>query len=401
MGMMPGVVANWATMNDKALHQQVQASDRAGLVLALSKFLRLAVQIAVLGAGAFLVIRQELTGGAMIAGSILASRALAPVEQAIGAWKQVVGARAAHGRLRTHFEDTKLLRATGMPLPAPTGHLRVESVTFAYPGAKHATLKAVSFELQPGRALAIIGPSAAGKSASDRGVAAERRLRAPRRRRRACLGSRGIRPLCRLPAARRRAIRRDGTPEHRAAKRSPTRDGHRSRADGGRARDNPQVARGYETEIGEGGEILSAGQRQRIALARALLGNPRLLVLDEPNSNLDRDGEQALSNAIAAVKASRGSVVIVAHRPSVLAHVERILVLRNGQAEAFGPRNEVIRLISRPRAASSGSMVQPIDPEASAPIHTEGAGNVARRSRMASAERVQVKGWGAWLCSSR
>jgi ABC-type protease/lipase transport system fused ATPase/permease subunit len=113
MGMMPGVVANWATMNDKALHQQVQASDRAGLVLALSKFLRLAVQIAVLGAGAFLVIRQELTGGAMIAGSILASRALAPVEQAIGAWKQVVGARAAHGRLRTHFEDTKLLRATG------------------------------------------------------------------------------------------------------------------------------------------------------------------------------------------------------------------------------------------------------------------------------------------------
>jgi PrtD family type I secretion system ABC transporter len=353
MGMMPGVVASWLSMNDRALEQQVLASDRAGTVLALSKFLRLAVQIAVLGAGAFLVVRHELTPGAMIAGSILTSRALAPVEQAIGTWKQVIGARAAYGRLKAHFAERKFLRATGMPLPAPSGHLRVEGVTFAYPGTTRTALKAVSCELLPGEALAVVGPSAAGKSTLARLLI-------------------GVWPpnagAVRLDGADVHTWDREdfgryvgylpqdvelfaGTVRENIARLGDARPAaiHQAAQMAGVYEMILQLPRGYDTEIGEGGAILSGGQRQRIALARALLGPPRFLVLDEPNSNLDGSGEEALSNAIAAVKAAGGTVVIIAHRPSMLAHVDKILLLRNGQVEAFGMREEVMKLISRPR----------------------------------------------------
>jgi PrtD family type I secretion system ABC transporter len=352
MGMMPGVVASWITANGRALDQQMAASNRAGRVLALSKFLRLAVQIAVLGTGALLTIQHELTAGAMIAGSILTSRALAPVEQAIGTWKQVIGTRAAYARLRAHFRDAKLLRARGMPLPAPSGRLSVEAVTFAYPGTNHATLRGVSFALEPGEALAIVGPSAAGKSTLARLLI-------------------GVWPpntgAIRLDGADVYAWNREDfgryvgyLPQDVELFAGSVRDNIARLTDAAPATivQAAQMAgvhelvlklpKGYETEIGEGGAILSAGQRQRIALARALLGRPRLLVLDEPNSNLDHDGEEALSRAISTIKANRGSVVIVAHRPSVLAHVDKILVLREGRVDAFGTRNEIMRLISRP-----------------------------------------------------
>jgi PrtD family type I secretion system ABC transporter len=352
MGMMPGAVARWSAENDRALERQVEASDRAGTVLALSKFLRLALQIAVLAVGALLVVRHQLTGGAMIAGSILTSRALAPVEQAIGTWKQVVGARAAYGRLKGLFREVGL-RAKGMALPSPRGHVSVERVTFAYPGTGRPVLKGVDLELEPGEALAIVGPSAAGKSTLARLLI-------------------GVWP----PSA--GAVRLDGADVHAWNREDFGRYVGYLPQDvelfAGTVRDNIarlgdalpaaiveaaemagvhemilRLLKGYETEIGEQGAVLSAGQRQRVALARALLGRPRLLVMDEPNSNLDREGEEALSNAIAAVKASGGTVVIVAHRPSILAHVDKILVLRSGQVEAFGARNDVLKLISRPR----------------------------------------------------
>ena len=385
MGMMPGVVASWMAANDRALDQQVVASDRAGSVLALTKFLRLAVQIAVLGTGALLAVRHELTAGAMIAGSILTSRALAPVEQAIGTWKQVISARAAYGRLKAHFGDAKLLRAQGMPLPAPSGRLQVETLAFAYPGSHHPILKGITFVLEPGEALAIVGPSAAGKSTLARLLI-------------------GVWP----PSA--GAVRLDGADVHAW-----------NREDFGRyvgylpqdvelfvgtVRDNiarltdaPAAAivqaakmagvhemvlklpKGYDTEIGEGGAILSGGQRQRIALARALLGRPRLLVLDEPNSNLDHDGEEALSDAIATVKASGGSVVIVAHRPSVLGHVDKILVLRNGQIDAFGTRNEIMKLISRPRPVPKTDRGGALEASRAGPEERPGRALEARRVR--------------------
>jgi PrtD family type I secretion system ABC transporter len=357
MGMMPGVVASWLSINDRALEQQVLASDRAGTVLALSKFLRLAVQIAVLGTAAFLATRHELTPGAMIAGSILTSRALAPVEQAIGTWKQVIGVRAAYGRLKAHFTETRLLRATGMPLPAPSGHLSVEGVTFAYPGTTRTTLKAVSCELLPGEALAIVGPAAAGKSTLARLLI-------------------GVWPpnvgAVRLDGADVHTWDREdfgryvgylpqdvelfaGTVQENIARLGDARPPaiHQAAQMAGVHEMILRLPRGYGTEIGEGGAILSGGQRQRIALARALLGPPHFLVLDEPNSNLDGSGEEALSNAIAAVKASGGTVVIIAHRPSMLTHVDKILLLRNGQVEAFGMREEVMKLISRPRPVST------------------------------------------------
>jgi ATP-binding cassette, subfamily C, type I secretion system permease/ATPase len=247
-----------------------------------------------------------------------------------------------------------------MQLPPPKGHLKLERVTFAYPGASRPVLKGVDAEVHPGEAIAIVGPSAAGKST--------------------------LAPLLiGVWPPRSGAVRLDGADVH---------DWNREdfgryigylpqdvelfagtvRENIARLGDAPPSAiveaatmagvhelilrlpNGYETEIGDSGAILSGGQRQRIALARALLGSPRLLVLDEPNSNLDRDGEAALSNAIAAVKASGGSVVMIAHRPNMLAHVDKILVLRNGQVETFGVAHDVIRLISRPRpVANAGS----------------------------------------------
>jgi PrtD family type I secretion system ABC transporter len=362
MGMMPGVMASWWRVNDRALNGQVVASNRAGSVLALSRFLRLAVQIAILGTGALLAVQHELTAGAMIAGSILTSRALAPVEQAIGTWRQVIEARAAHARLRAHFRDARLRRVRSMPLPPPRGRLTVEAVTFAHPGALHPTLTGVGFALEPGEALAIVGPSAAGKSTLARlliGVWA--------------------------PSA--GAVRLDGADVHGWTREQLGRHVGYLPQDvelfAGNVRDNvarlsdaPPAAivraatmagvhemvlklpQGYETEIGEGGAILSAGQRQRIALARALLGEPRLLVLDEPNSNLDHDGEVALANAIAAVKASGGTVVLIAHRPGMLAQVDKILVVRGGRAEAFGARDEILKLIGGPRLVAAATTVE-------------------------------------------
>ena len=355
MGMMPAVAARWLATNREVLRHQADASDRAGTVVASSKFWRLAVQIAVLGAGAFLVVEHELTAGGMIAGSILTSRALAPVDHSIGTWKQVVAARAAYMRLRSMFQNITP-RTKSMPLPPPQGHVTVERLAFAYPGSDASALKGITLEIRPGEVLAVVGPSAAGKSTLARLLV-------------------GVWP----PAS--GAVRLDGAdvslwdredfgryvgylPQDVELFAGTVRDNIARMGDmpSDAVVDAARMAgvhdmilrlpNGYDTEIGEGGAVLSGGQRQRIALARALLGPPRLLVLDEPNSNLDTEGEHALFDAIQAVRDDGGTVVIIAHRPSLLDHVDKILVLRNGRMHAFGARTEIMKLITRPRAVT-------------------------------------------------
>jgi ATP-binding cassette subfamily C protein/ATP-binding cassette subfamily C protein EexD len=351
MGMLPGILARWQAGNDAAQAEQELASDRAGLLIAATKGARLLVQVATYGFGALLVVRQELTGGAMIGGSIIMARALAPIEQAMGTWKQLVSARESWRRLDSFF-DRPRLRVSDMTLPSPEGRLSVEQLLFGFPGATEATVRSISFALEAGESLAIVGPSAAGKTSLIRLI----------------VGT--LRPTAghvRLDGADVFQWRRDafgrhvgylpqdvelfaGSVRENIARFSEASD-EAVIAAAQMAGCHEMILRlplGYETQIGEGGALLSGGQRQRIGLARALIGRPRLVVLDEPNANLDGEGEAALMQALAALKRDRVTVVVVSHRPSLVAHVDKMLVMRAGALELFGPREPVLERLNRP-----------------------------------------------------
>lgn len=355
MGMMPAVQHRWQEAAWKALPSQQRAADRAGIVLSLTKFIRLGVQVAILGAGALLVLNNEMTSGAMIAGSIIMGRALAPVEQLIGGWKHLVSARTSYRRLKA-FLALPRLRPAGIPLPEPEGRLSVERVSYGFPGQAVPVIKGVSFTLEPGESLAIIGPSAAGKTTLIRLLCGTYEPMAGTVRldganvfqwQRADFGRHiGYLPqdvelfdgtvfdnIARLQAA---------TPE----------DVYAAARLAGCHEAILRLPRGYETEIGEGGTHLSGGQRQMIGLARALFGNPKLLMLDEPNSNLDGDSEAFLVEALHKMKERGTTVVVVSHRPSMVQGVDKVLLLRDGAVELFGPRAEVMRRFSGPRPAT-------------------------------------------------
>jgi ATP-binding cassette subfamily C protein/ATP-binding cassette subfamily C protein EexD len=355
MGMGQAVQARWRETVAKMLPPQTRASDRVAVILSLTKFFRLAVQLAVLGVGAYLVLQQQLTAGASIAASIIMGRALAPVEQLIGGWKQLVSARQSYRRLQT-FLVMPRLRPAGLPLPAPEGRLLVDRVTFGYPGMGSALIKGVAFGLNPGESLAVIGPSAAGKTTLIRMI----------------IGT--------LPATAGH-VRLDGADVHTWQREDFGRyvgylpqdvelfDGtvfqniaRMQEATPEEVYDAAKLAgchemilrlpAGYDTEIGEGGQHLSGGQRQLIGLARAMFGNPRLVVLDEPNSNLDGDSEAALTRALEVLKARGSTVVLVSHRPALVQGVDKVLLLKEGAVEMFGPRAEVLkRLMAPPRPA--------------------------------------------------
>ncbi len=346
MGMQPAVVS----LHDRR-QQEINAASQAGaehtaIIGGVSKAFRIGVQVAILGVGAYLVTLGQLTAGGMIAASVVLGRALAPIEQSIGAWRGFTSAREAHGRIKALL---KSMPAAPEPtrLPAPAGRLSVENVSLMLPGQDRPVLRQVDFALEPGSVMAVVGPSAAGKSA-----------------------------LCRLlvgswrPAA--GHVRLDG------AELAQWRSEDRGRFIGylpqaielfggtvrqniarlGEASDDAVVAaarlagchemilrlpNGYDTEIGEGAAFLSFGQRQRIALARALFASPKLVVLDEPNSNLDQEGESALIAAIAEVKRQGATVVLVSHRFAMMRVVDKIGVLRAGTMEKFGPRDAMLQ----------------------------------------------------------
>jgi PrtD family type I secretion system ABC transporter len=357
MGMTAPLAARWSISNAQYMDAQQQASDVAGSLGAISRVLRMVLQSAVLAVGAWLVINQDATGGIMIASSILTSRALAPVELAIAHWRGFLGARQAWRRLGDLI-GRLAPAAAPLALPDAAQSLAVEAVSIAPPGVQKLVVHDMTFRLERGQALGVIGPSASGKSSLARAlVGVWPPARGKIRMDGAALEQWSPQHLGRQIGYLPQDVELfDGSVAENISRFEPDPDPAKVVAAARAADVHDLVLRlpeGYETRIGEGGAALSAGQRQRIALARALYGDPFLVVLDEPNSNLDADGEQALTQAILGVRARSGIVVVIAHRPSALAAVDLLLAMANGTAQAFGPKDEVLRKVLRPAAAAA------------------------------------------------
>jgi ATP-binding cassette, subfamily C, bacterial len=354
MGMLSGLRDRWLVRQEEGLQLQAAASDRAGHLIAASKFIRAFLQIAILGTGAYLSIERESTPGAMIAASIIMGRALAPVEIAVANWKGFVAARSAYDRIMGLFGILPE-EVDKMPLPAPQGHMTVENIVASPPGAKDPVLRGVSFALKPGEVLGVLGPSAAGKSSLARvlvGVwptaigkvrvdGAELAHWAPER-----LG----RHIGYLPQD--VELFSGSIAENIARFSDQDEDEIIIAARMAGVHDMVQaMPGGYNTQIGEGGLALSGGQRQRIGLARALYGKPAYVILDEPNASLDADGEAALLSAIQQLRQAGSTVVLITHKTNILATVDKILVLAHGQVAGFGNRDEVLSKLLGPRLA--------------------------------------------------
>lgn len=355
MGMIGSVSGCWMRDNDRALALQALASDRSNTLLAVSKFLRLGIQIAVLGTGAYLAIRNEMTAGAMIAGSILLARALQPVEQSIAVWRGFTAAREAALRLAALFAVP--LRTEEISLPRPQGALSVEKLTYIPPGGAKPVLKAVEFTLGAGQSLAVVGPSAAGKSTLARLLVGSRRPSFGAVR----LDGAEVASWNRAEFGRHVGylpqdvelfegsvadnIARLGEVDEDAVVRAATRAGAHETI--------LALPEGYRTEVGVGGCHLSGGQRQRIGLARALYGDPALAVLDEPSSNLDSEGEAALIRALDDLKRRGVTTVVVAHRPHILTAADYVLFLRDGAVELFGRSRDILPKLIRPAPSAA------------------------------------------------
>jgi ATP-binding cassette subfamily C protein RsaD len=348
MGMWRGLQNRWEGRRDELISWQAAASDRGGLAMSTIKGSRQIVQILILGGGAFLAITGKLSPGAMIAASILVGRALAPIEAGVGQWKGFIGARGAWDRLQTMFRSNE----TGperMRLPAPKGRLVAEMASIMPPGASKPTLMNASFVIEPGTSVGIIGPSAAGKSSLVRGLV-------------------GVWPIVggaiRLDGFELRQWDMQQLGEHvgylpqDVELFSGTVAQNISRFTDFNSEDVIEAAEiagvheviqalpnGYETQIGEAGATLSGGQRQRIALARTIFRKPKLLILDEPNANLDSEGEAALARALTHMKSLNSTIVFVTHKTNLLAFADKVMILQAGMVTRMGDRDEIINLL--------------------------------------------------------
>ncbi len=355
MGMTQRLLGRWRKLQDEILDMQTRATRTSVAFIAITKFARQAIQVAMLSIGAYLVLTQQASAGVMIATTILLGRAVQPVEQLVGSWRTLSDARAAYLRLLdiSKYFDTGQVRVA---LPPPQGRVVVDAVSFRPPQSDKALLAGVSLQLEPGEALAIIGASAAGKSTLARlltGIwlpsAGKVRLDGvdvsdwPREELGPWIGyvpqdvelfdgtvAENIGRLNEL----------DSEAVIKAAMRA---NAHQMIV---------QLPQGYDTPVGDQGVRLSPGQRQRIALARAMYGDVRLLILDEPNSSLDSDGEMALARALSAIRADGVTSVVVTHRPSLIAHVDKILILEGGRIKQFGPAGEVMKSMQKLAQAS-------------------------------------------------
>ena len=352
MGLMPAIIGRWERASAELDTAQQRAADRVGLYAALSKALRFLIQAGVLAAGAYLVILNEVTGGLMIAASIISSRAIAPIEQIIGQWRSFVAARQSWKRLAAALDATQK-PATGVALPTPHRSLRVEQLATGV--GQLVLVQGVSFDLVAGEAMGILGPSGSGKSSVARAlVGAWRALRGEIRLDGSALAHFDPDRLGRHVGYLAQQVELfAGTIAENISRFGSEPDPEALFAAARAAQVHDLIASlpdGYETQIGERGTVLSAGQRQRIGLARALYGDPFLIVLDEPNSNLDAEGDAALTEAIKAAKGRGAVVVVVAHRPSAVTAADKILFLRGGRQVAFGPKDEVLARIAQPGA---------------------------------------------------
>jgi ATP-binding cassette subfamily C protein len=360
MGFGRFIGETWADINHRYLANHIAAANVTGTLATISKILRMMLQSAVLAVGAILVIRQEATGGIIIASSILVSRALAPVELAVGQWRGFVAARQSWSRLNKLMQLMPSVRRE-VALPAPGSLLAVENLHLAAPGMRTPILRGVSFSIAAGEAVGVIGPSASGKSCLARALTG---LWLPMsgsvRLDKASLSQWDPEELGRhigyLPQD---VSLFDGSIADNIARFDRNAASERIIAAARAAGVYDMIVQfpdGFDTKIGENGSALSAGQRQRIALARALYGDPFLVVLDEPNSNLDADGEAALTNAVAGIRKRGGVAVVIAHRPSALLAVDKVLVMNNGRVQAFGPKDDVLKKTTRP----AFPMLQPV-----------------------------------------
>jgi ATP-binding cassette subfamily C protein len=355
MGMGGALGQRWAGVNNRYIAATASLSDVAGGFGSASKVLRLLLQSVILGLGAYLVIRQEMTAGAMVAASIMMGRALAPIETAIANWRAFIGARQAITRLSEALTRAAPKREV-TSLPRPARSLEVEHVVMVAPGGTKPVVANVRFALKAGQAVGIIGPSGAGKTSLVRAlVGIWRPAKGCVRLDGAALDQWDPDQLGQHVGFISQTVELfDGTISENIARMNVKPDADavlRAAKAAGAHELILRLPNGYDTPIGEGGEALSGGQRQRIALARALYGDPFLIVLDEPNSNLDNEGEMALRQAIANLKTRGAIVVLIAHRPSVLAVCDHILVLGNGEQKDFGSRDEIMQKMTRPVAA--------------------------------------------------
>nr|WP_143486050.1 type I secretion system permease/ATPase [Pseudomonas sp. PA15(2017)] len=351
MGMLSALRKRWFGVHSQFLSFQNKASDTGSIMSSLSKSLRLCLQSLVLGLGAYLVIKGQMTAGMMIAGSILMGRALSPIDQLIAVWKQWSSAKLAYQRLDGLLREFPP-KDSQMALPAPEGHINLENVSAGPPGRGGATLHQISFDLAAGEVLCVLGASGSGKSTLARVLV-------------------GVWPT--LGGT----VRLDGADIHQWSRNDLgpeigylpqdielfsgsiadnisrfTQNDPEKVVSAARQADVHDLIlslpQGYDTLLGDAGGGLSGGQKQRVALARALYGAPRLIVLDEPNSNLDSVGEAALARAIEQMKTQGSTVVLVTHRTSTLAQADKLLVLNAGRVQAFGPSQDVLKALSAP-----------------------------------------------------
>ncbi|MDQ2090632.1 type I secretion system permease/ATPase [Marimonas arenosa] len=347
LGMRDAAFRRWQSGRTQSLEAQIGAADLSGSFTSLSKAFRLLLQSAMLGLGAYLVLQGELTPGAMIAGSILLGRALQPVEQTVSQWPMIERARRGWHNLAQLLTEVSP-ESPRTALPRPRARLDVQSLTVVPPGQNQASLRMINFKLEPGTALGVIGPSGAGKSTLAHALTGTWRPAGGHIRLDGAaldqydpnvLGS----YIGYLPQ---RVQLFDGTIAENIARLSPNPDDTKV-VDAARKADAHEMIvalpQGYDTPVTSAGGRLSGGQIQRVGLARAMYGDPVLLVLDEPNSNLDNSGSMALNKAIRAMKEAGGAVIIMAHRPAAIQECELLMVLENGTRRAFGPRDEVLR----------------------------------------------------------